>query len=459
MEPRRPSVYTSGDTTSSVRRCSGYQASHTLYPAEPIPHTSSPPSAPNFATSTDELFTEIDLTQNAPTREASYSSMFSHVTRTSQLTRLPTPDFTTFGNFRSVLDRGLSFMSIPVQPPAGFLSRRSSSRSTTTSGRSFYSNASRESGTVLSGIGTTEKFTAKWPRPKTLKYSQSSESTNALGPVYETLPYLGGDKASLGVETMGRWNKFKWTLFLSVLLLLAYSMVLLVASMSVWFRTWARADIISVTDNDILILATISASALLMTFVVGLTGVLLNSRPILAVYTLLLWPSFISVLVIGYVSYKRGTFALDRKLQRAWSQDYTQLGRLMIQNSLGCCGWFNALHEVAVSNRCYPRAPLPGCKAALIVFEETHLEVIWKTVFGLIAPMHIINIFVALLCSNHVNETFGKGITPRKYWLTVEDVRRDKEVVREKLRMAGSEVPLARPLYARSGSTRYKDRL
>ncbi|KAJ8520920.1 hypothetical protein ONZ45_g2285 [Pleurotus djamor] len=380
MEPRRPSVYTAGDTTSSVRRCSGYQASHTLYPAESIPHTSNTPSAQNFTTSTDELFTEIDLTQNAPTREASYSSMFSHVTRNSQLTRLPTPDFTT------------------------------------------------------------------------------SESTNALGPVYETLPYLGGDKASLGVETMGRWNKFKWSLFLSVLLLLAYSMVLLVASMSVWFRTWARADIISVTDNDILILATISASTLLMTFVVGLTGVLLNSRPILAVYTLLLWPSFISVLVIGYVSYKRSAFALDRKLQRAWSQDYTQLGRLMIQNSLGCCGWFNALHEVAVSNRCYPRAPLPGCKAALIVFEETHLELIWKTVFGLIAPMHIINIFVALLCSNHVNETFGKGIMPRKYWLTVEDVRRDKEVIREKLRMAGSEVPLARPLYARSRSTKYEDR-
>ncbi len=87
------------------------------------------------------------------------------------------------------------------------------------------------------------------------------------------------------------------------------------------YVAWNLSDVIYVADNDILVLATISAAILLFTFIIGLTGVILNSRPILAVYTLLLWPSLISILVIGYISYKRSAFSLDRKLQRAWSRD------------------------------------------------------------------------------------------------------------------------------------------
>jgi len=67
---------------------------------------------------------------------------------------------------------------------------------------------------------------------------------------------------------------------------------------------------------------------------VGLTGTLLNSRSILAFYALLLWPSFVSILVVGYTSYKREAFSLDRKLNMAWSQWYDDLGRLLIQESV-----------------------------------------------------------------------------------------------------------------------------
>jgi hypothetical protein len=34
-----------------------------------------------------------------------------------------------------------------------------------------------------------------------------------------------------------------------------------------------------------------------------------------------------------------------------------------------------------------------------------------------IVPVHLFNIFIALLCSNHVNRSFGKGLVPRQYRL------------------------------------------
>ena len=36
--------------------------------------------------------------------------------------------------------------------------------------------------------------------------------------------------------------------------------------------------------------------------------------------------------------------------------------------------------------------------------------------------LHLANIFVGLLCANHVTHRFGKGITPARYRLTAHDV-------------------------------------
>ena len=46
-----------------------------------------------------------------------------------------------------------------------------------------------------------------------------------------------------------------------------------------------------VADNDILILTFLASSILLLTASLGLSGTLLTSRPILALYALLLWPA------------------------------------------------------------------------------------------------------------------------------------------------------------------------
>ncbi len=54
-----------------------------------------------------------------------------------------------------------------------------------------------------------------------------------------------------------------------------------------------------VADYDILVLITLASSILLLTFLVGISGALLNSRPLLAVYALLLWPALVSLLASG----------------------------------------------------------------------------------------------------------------------------------------------------------------
>lgn len=191
---------------------------------------------------------------------------------------------------------------------------------------------------------------------------------------------------------------------------------------------WDHADVMYVADYDILVLITIASAILLLTFLVGFTGTILNSRPILALYALLLWPALISILTVGYPSYKRYAFSLDRKLNLAWSQWYTPLGRLIIQDSLHCCGFYSALHSFTPSKRCFSRTQLPGCKAKLYNFEHTNLYNIWSMAFSLV-PLHILNIFVSLLCANHVTKTFGKGITPKQYRLSGADVKADAEKI------------------------------
>jgi hypothetical protein len=181
-------------------------------------------------------------------------------------------------------------------------------------------------------------------------------------------------------------------------------------------------------DSDILVYITVAASIQIFTSLVGLCGAVLNSRPILAVYCLLLWPSFVSLAVVGYTSYKRTEFALDRKLNLAWSQWYNPHDRLAIQTSLGCCGYYNPLHQAVSSKRCFPRTTLPGCKAKLYMFEKQNLRIIWYTTFSLV-PLQVLVICLSLLCSNHVTKTFGKGIVPKGYRLGSGDVQLEAESV------------------------------
>jgi hypothetical protein len=97
-------------------------------------------------------------------------------------------------------------------------------------------------------------------------------------------------------------------------------------------------------------------------------------------------------------------------------------GRQIIQDSLHCCGFYNTMHEAAPSKRCFIRASLPGCRDALFDFERNNLAFIWKAAFGL-AAIHFLVMIIALLCSNHVTDRFGKGLTPARYRLCSADIK------------------------------------
>jgi hypothetical protein len=184
---------------------------------------------------------------------------------------------------------------------------------------------------------------------------------------------------------------------------------------------YPTAPILLITDSPALILLTFSSLLLLLASLVGIIGTLLNSRPILAVYVLLLFPSFISFVSVGYITYKKANFSLDAKVSEAWNLWYSPGARTVLQGALRCCGWSGPLHGAAASGTCYTRSPLPGCHGPLVRFERDTLSSASGTVFSLV-PLHLANIFVGLLCANHVTHRFGKGITPARYRLTAQDI-------------------------------------
>ncbi|KAF9516346.1 hypothetical protein BS47DRAFT_1292497 [Hydnum rufescens UP504] len=286
---------------------------------------------------------------------------------------------------------------------------------------------------MLSSIGrTTINFTRKFPTPW-----KTSAASDGLGFV----PLVDGGDDFFGIEDgkslylssrsrrnqeglgldgdslgIGRWTSYKWVLSFSVLSIFGMGLGGMLVSLGFWLRTWSHADVIRVIDWDILLYTTVASGCLLLTSLVGLPGTLLNSRPLLAFYNILLWPSLISTTTIGYASYKRRTYNLDGKTNEGWSRNWDDLGRLVVQNSLHCCGLYNPLHQATFSPRCYPRSPLPGCKFKLLRFQSQTLDSFTRVAFTS-SGIVLLSIVVAILCSNHVTRLFGKGLMPRQYRL------------------------------------------
>jgi hypothetical protein len=170
-----------------------------------------------------------------------------------------------------------------------------------------------------------------------------------------------------------------------------------------------------------LILSTLAASLGVLTAIVGWPGILLNNRSFLAVFTFMLWICFALLVTPGYITYKRRTFNLEGKINAEWSRDLGAEGRLRIQNQLECCGYFSPFVEATVSQTCYARSILPGCKKHYLQFEQLVLTR-WYTVSFAIVPLHIAIIVAGLLCSNHVTYRFGKGMMPKAYRLSMNSM-------------------------------------
>lgn len=218
-----------------------------------------------------------------------------------------------------------------------------------------------------------------------------------------------------------RWNRFKWVLFIANLVFSIYSLTGLIATLLIHFNVWTHADIIRVGNRPELIISTIAASLAVLTSLIGWSGILLNNRAFLAVYSFLLWICFALLVTPGYITYKKRTFNLEGKVNAQWSRDLGLDGRLRVQNQLRCCGYFNPFVEATVSQTCYARSLLPGCKGPYIQFERLILER-WYTAVFAVVPAQLAVMVAALLCSNHVTYRFGKGMMPKAYRLNMNSM-------------------------------------
>ncbi|PPQ95638.1 hypothetical protein CVT26_008667 [Gymnopilus dilepis] len=215
-----------------------------------------------------------------------------------------------------------------------------------------------------------------------------------------------------------RWNRFKWILFGANTLLTIYSLAALVVCLLTWFNVWDHADVIRTGNRSELIISTLAACVGIFTSVIGWAGILLNNRGFLAWYTFLSWVTFALLVTPGYITYKRRTFNLEGKINAQWSRDLGAEGRLRIQNQLLCCGYFSPFVEATVSQTCYARSVLPGCKAPYLDFEKFVLKR-WYAASFILVPLQIGVILAGLLCSNHITYRFGKGMMPERYRLNM----------------------------------------
>lgn len=218
-----------------------------------------------------------------------------------------------------------------------------------------------------------------------------------------------------------RWTRFKWVMFVANIFLTVYSLVALIFCLLTWFLVWDRAEVVRVGNREELIVSTIAASVGIVTSLVGWAGILLNNRGFLAWYTFLLWICFAFLVTPGYITYKKRTFNLEGKVNSQWSQNLGAAGRLAIQNQLECCGYFSPFVLATVSQSCYARSILPGCKAPYMKYERMILQRWFALAFSLV-PLHLFVMISALLCSNHVTYRFGKGMTPKAYRLDLDSM-------------------------------------
>ncbi|KAK7047104.1 hypothetical protein VNI00_006769 [Paramarasmius palmivorus] len=232
--------------------------------------------------------------------------------------------------------------------------------------------------------------------------------------------WFGGKTGTASSGKPMKWNMFKWILFIMNTLQIVYSFTALVLCLLTWFNVWPQADIIRVGNHPELVVSTVAATVGIFTSLIGYAGILLNNRSFLAIYTFLTWITFTFLIIPGYITYHRRSFNLEGKLNLQWSRELGPNGRLRVQNHLGCCGYFSPFVEATVSQTCYARSVLPGCKLKYMNFQRMALKRWYIVAFGLV-PAQLGVMLAGLLCSNHVTYRFGKGMMPKAYRLSEGD--------------------------------------
>ncbi|CAO3598982.1 unnamed protein product [Absidia cylindrospora] len=218
-----------------------------------------------------------------------------------------------------------------------------------------------------------------------------------------------------------RWTLHKWWLLFSNSVLFCIGLGLLLAALLTYFKLYQRADVVIVGEKVILDLILATGAICLFTSLLGYVGIMLNNRPILAVYNLLLWVCFGTITAIGYTAYRKNKWNIEGKLSYQWHYDLTSDARSRIQANLHCCGYkmFSDFHEN--SNKCFPRTLLPGCRFKYQQFTISFLTYTYIGAFSCI-PLILFVLFSGLLCANHINRKFGKNLPPKLYRLDYQGI-------------------------------------
>lgn len=195
-----------------------------------------------------------------------------------------------------------------------------------------------------------------------------------------------------------------------------YSLAALVTCLLVWFDIFEHADVVRLGNHVELVLSTVASSVGIFTCIIGWAGILLNNRGFLAWYTFFCWVTFGLLVAPGYTSYRRRRLNLEGKINAQWSQQLGSSGRARIQDQLNCCGYFSPFVEATITQTCYSRSVLPGCKLPYLKFQRKWLGR-WALIVFSIVPAHLTVTISALLCSNHITYRFGKGMMPEAYRL------------------------------------------
>ena len=133
---------------------------------------------------------------------------------------------------------------LPCQPPDVLRSISDESTSSSQSAGSVILPVDTGHNGLILSIGTTNKFTHKWPTPKNVSPESSLKTLNLKEVRSTTGHHLNESPASaledgqgLGSRHTARWTAFKWCLLFSATTVLAYGAVALIYALMTWSKS------------------------------------------------------------------------------------------------------------------------------------------------------------------------------------------------------------------------------
>jgi hypothetical protein len=216
-----------------------------IFSPTPLPACPEGPSrTPSAVSEISRLPTPPFSRPPSPTGEKNFLSSFSFLPSGFSLKFLSFGEETTPSSLPSSRREAVrnDSSSSSSSTDHGFLHEKGSTRSYAGTSlqvqrkASVYSCETIDSGhrSLISSIGTTDKFTHKWPTPRSLRHGKSASEKRATGGV--ALGQILEDGQGLGMEKVDKWTSFKWCLLISVTSVFIYGGGGMAAAILTWFR-------------------------------------------------------------------------------------------------------------------------------------------------------------------------------------------------------------------------------